>query len=107
MTNDNFEAKLIDFGLVHVDGLSDSENIMREGIGTLAYLSLEVASEEYDEKTDVYSYCFVLFVLFTRHLPKPGTKDKLSNKQFLFPSPSSSISLFCTELIKKYISFEA
>ena len=75
MTNDIFEAKIINFWLVHVDGLSDSENIMTEGIETLTYLSPEVVGEEYDEKTDVYSYCVVLFVLIARHLPKPGTKS--------------------------------
>ena len=62
--------------------------------------------EEYDYKTNVYSYGIVLYVLFTGNLPKQSMKDKLNNKPIQFPPPSRSLSSYCIELIKKCLSYE-
>lgn len=44
---------------------------LTKGIGDLAYMSPEMVNEEeYDNKTGVYSYCIVLFTLFTGNLLK-------------------------------------
>lgn len=60
-----FEAQLIDFGLPHVEELKNTMSSMTKGIGTPAYMSPEMSNdEEYDNKTDVYSFGVLLFVLF-------------------------------------------
>ena len=107
MVNYIFEAQLIDFGLAYVDEMKTTTFTSKtKGIGTLAYMSPEMANEEdYDNKTDVYSFGVLLFVLFTRRFPKQSMKDKLSNVEIQFPPASSSISKFCINLIKKCMSF--
>ncbi|KAK8888329.1 hypothetical protein M9Y10_039396 [Tritrichomonas musculus] len=108
MINYIFEAQLIDFGLVHVDEMKNTMESMTKGVGTFAYMSPEMSKEEdYDNKTDVYSFGVLLWVLFTRRFPKQSLKEKLNNKPLTFPQPSSSISSFCIELIKKCMLFEA
>lgn len=68
MLNYIFEVKLIDFGLVHVSELANMNESLTKGVGTLAYMSPEMQNEEeYDYKTDVYSFGVLLFVLFTKH----------------------------------------
>lgn len=78
-----------------------------KGIGTFAYMSPEMSNEEdYDIKTDVYSFGVLQFILFTRKFPKQSLKDKLNNVEIQFPRPSPSISKFCIELIQKCMEFE-
>ncbi|KAK8837967.1 hypothetical protein M9Y10_035911 [Tritrichomonas musculus] len=99
MVNYIFEAQLIDFGLAHVDAMKSTMTSMTKGIGTLAYMSPEMSNEEeYDNKTDVYSFGVLLFVLFTRRFPKQNLKDKLNNKPIKFPEASHA-------LISPYQSF--
>ena len=70
-------------------------------------MSPEMQNEEnYDNKTDVYSYGILLYVLFNGNLPKQSMRDKLNNVPIKFPLPSSSISQFCIDLIRKCIAFE-
>ena len=70
MLNSIFEAKIIDFDLYHVES-EYREDYLTEGIGTLECMSSEMLNNEnYDNKTDVYSYGIVLFTLFTGRLPK-------------------------------------
>ena len=108
MVNYIFEAQLIDFGLAHVDAMKSTMTSMTKGIGTLAYMSPEMSNEEeYDNKTDVYSFGVLLFVLFTRRFPKQNLKEKLNNKPIKFPEASPAISPFTISLIKKCMSFEA
>ena len=64
--NSVFDSKIIDIGLVHASEMSATSTSLTKGIGTLAYMSPEMVNEEeYDSKTDVYSYGVVLFALFT------------------------------------------
>ena len=106
MLNCIFEAKIIDFDLVHV-GINSVSQSLTKGIGTLAYMSPEMMNEEdYDYKTDVYSFGVVLYVMFVGHLPKQSMRDKLTNKPLSFPSPSQSISSYCISIIKKCLAFE-
>lgn len=103
-----YEAKLIDFGLVHVDEVSGSKYSLTKGVGTLAYMSPEMASEEdYDNKTDVYSYGVLLHVIFSGRLPKQSLKEKITNKEAKLSKSSPSISKYCLEMIKRCMSFES
>ena len=107
MMNSVFESKIIDFGLVQGSDLSMSSSLTR-CVGTLAYMSPEMASEEeYDSKTDVYSYGVVLFALFTGSLPKQSMRDRMTNAPMKYPAASSKISEFCIDLIKRCTSFES
>lgn len=93
MLNKRFEAKIIDFGLVHVSEMLNGESFvsLTKGIGTFAYMSPEMLNEDdYDYKTDVYSFGVYLYVLFTGSLPKQKLNEKLSKKVPL-PNPSPSI----------------
>ena len=109
MLNYAFEAKIIDFDLVGFIKKKEDEESATKGVGTFAYMSPEMANEEdYDNKTDVYSYGIVLFVVFAGHLPKQNLKDKMTNsKPIRFPHSSPSISKYCIELIKKCTEFES
>ncbi|KAK8839890.1 hypothetical protein M9Y10_031603 [Tritrichomonas musculus] len=108
MLNYAFEAKIIDFDLVGFMNKEDLSESLTKGIGTFAYMSPEMTNEEeYDNKTDVYSYGIVLFAIFTGHLPKQSLKDKMTNsKPIRFPHSSPSMSKYCIELIKKCTEFE-
>ena len=76
--------------------------ILIEGIGTLSYMSPEMINEEnYDSKTDVYSYGIVLHYLFIGKLPVYNMKDKINGKAIPLPKPSSSITEFGIEMITK------
>ena len=102
-----YDAKIIDFDLVGFMNNDELKESLTKGIGTFAYVSPEMANEEnYNNKTDVYSYGVVLFAIFTGHLPKQSLKDKLNKKPVRFPHSSSSISKYCIELIKKCIDYD-
>ena len=107
-----FEAKIIDFGLVRIhEILSDKYSFVQEsmtkGVGTFAYMSPEMLNQEdYDYKTDVYSFGIVLYFLFVGSLPTQSLRDKLIGKKVEMPRPSQSISKCCIELISKCLSFE-
>lgn len=108
MLNYAYEAKIIDFDLVHIsEEIKDMNQSLTKGIGTLAYMSPEMSNEEeYDNKTDVYSYGIVLYGIFAGRLPKQNLKDKMTNKNPIrFPHSSSSMTKYCIQLIKKCIEF--
>lgn len=93
MLNSGLEAKVIDFDLVHVTkNVVDNTNIsMTKGIGTLAYMSPEMQNEdEYNHKTDVYSFGIVLHVIFTGKV----LIELELEKNTLFSSSSSLILNF-------------
>ena len=70
-------------------------------------MSPEMLNEkEYNNKTDVYSYGIVLFVLFTGRLPKQSIREKLDKVPLKFPKVSSKISQYCINLIKKCTFFD-
>ena len=103
--NSVFDSKIIDIGLVHASEMSATSTSLTNGIGTLAYMSPEMASEEeYSNKTDVYSFGIVLHYIFTGGLPAYSMKDKMLGKQIPLPSASSSVSEFCIDLISKCTS---
>lgn len=63
---------------------------MTKNIGDFIFMSPEMQNDddEYDIKTDVYSYGVIIYNFFTGKLPKfPPT----------FPLPSQSISICCIE----------
>lgn len=107
MLNGNFDSKIIDFELVHVTDIFNENKSLTKGIGTLAYMSPEMQNEDdYDNKTDVYSYGVLLHVLFSGNLPHQKMQDKLNKLPCQLPKPSYSISFICIELIRKCLSPE-
>ena len=111
MLNSVYQAKLVDFGLVRIHEClpeySYTADSMTKGVGTLAYMSPEMLNEEeYDYKTDVYSFGIVIYFLFTGNLPKQSMKDKMKGKEINLPEKSSSISDFCIQLIKRCLSYD-
>ena len=69
MVNESGTAKIMDFGLARIEG---SDRITTPGttIGTTAYMAPEqLAGEELDARSDIWSYGVVLYELFTGHLP--------------------------------------
>lgn len=87
MLNAVLNCKVVDFGLVRIlecfnENYSFVHDSMTKGIGTFAYISPEMLNKEnYDCKTDVYSFGILLFYIFVGKLPKQNLKDKLNGKQ--------------------------
>lgn len=92
--NSVYECKVVDFGLVRIHEFLDSEysfvqDSLTRGIGTFTYMSPEILNnEDYDYKTDVYSFGILLFYIFVGNLPKQNLKDKTNGKPIEIPSPS-------------------
>ena len=112
MLNSLFETKIADFGLVKVaESFIDSYSFVGETLtkkvgSSLLYMSPEMANEDnYNEKTDVYSFGIVLHYIFVGNLPKQSLTDKLNGKKIKMPSPSDSISPFCIQLIDLCLSY--
>lgn len=110
MLNSVLEVKLVDFGLVKVlenaiDGYNFVQESLTRGVGTLAYMSPEMLNEEnYNNKTDVYSFGIVLFFIFVGSLPRQHFRDIMRGNAIQMPSPSPSISQFCIDLISRCLS---
>lgn len=106
MLNDAFEVKLIDFGLIKIDEmLSDYsfvDSTRTKGVGTFYYMSPEMLNEDdYDSKTDVYSFGILLYYIFTGTILKIKLKDKLNGEPFELPNESENISKLCINLVYK------
>ncbi|KAK8884757.1 hypothetical protein M9Y10_043877 [Tritrichomonas musculus] len=103
MLNPVYEAKIIDFGLARVEEIS--QDSLTKGVGTFHYMSPEMANQEdYDIKTDVYSFGICIYYIFTGKLPDQSLRDKLNGKPIPLPKSSTTISPFCIELISKCTS---
>lgn len=103
MLNPVYEAKIIDFGLARVEEIS--QDSLTKGVGTFHYMSPEMANQEdYDIKTDVYSFGICVYYIFTGKHPEQSLRDKLNGKPISLPKPSTTISPFCIELISKCTS---
>lgn len=108
MMNDLFESKINDFCLAHAGNLTETVSSLTKGIGTFSYMSPEMLNEEeYDNKTDVYSYGILLFALFTGRLPKQSMRERLDKVPIKFPKVSRKISEYCIDIIKRCTSFES
>lgn len=107
MLNSFLETKLIGLGFVRINELlvnnfSYVKDSLAKGIGSFAFMSPEMANEEeYDSKTDVYSFGVILHVIFAGNLPNQSLNEKMSGKKFKLPNPSDSISPFCINLIEQ------
>lgn len=110
--NSFLKSKIVDLGLVKIKELlvpnySFSQTSFQKGFGSAIFMSPELLKEEdYDNKTDVYSFGILLYNVFTEKLPKYSLKDKNNQKDFPLPNPSSSISEFCINLISSCLSFD-
>lgn len=105
MLNSLFQAKIVDFGLVRFNEFLDesyslTKSSMSKGVGTISYMSPEMMNEEeYDNKTDVYSFGIVLYFLFVGSLPDYKIRDKMMGKPIPLPKASDSISKLCLSII--------
>ena len=110
MLNSVFQVKIIDFGMAKINEcLFDTETLntvsMTKGIGAYEFMSPEMINEEdYDNKTDVYSFGIILYFLFVGSLPKQSIAEKAKSIPIKMPSPSNYISKFCIELIEECLS---
>ena len=104
MMNHFFESKII--GLIHSNDFStEVGNQLKKGITTVAYMSPELVNEEeYDNKTDVYSFGILLYHLFTGSLPNQALRDKLNYVPIKYPQQSDNISNCCISIIKSCTS---
>ncbi|CAA0827645.1 Protein kinase superfamily protein [Striga hermonthica] len=106
LIDENFVAKVADFGLVHAskDGSICFEPVNTDIRGTPGYLDPEyVITNELTEKSDVYSYGVVLLELVTGKRAVQDNKNLVEWAQAYF-TPESRI----TELVDPYLghSFE-
>lgn len=106
-----FETKIVDFGFVRfcesaINDFRFVDDLLESKSKGLVYLSPEMASKnEYDFKSDVFSFGIVLYFIFVGKVPNQSLKDKLDGKSVELPSPSKSISLFCIKLIEMCLQY--
>ena len=102
---DNYEIKLIDFGLSKI--FAENNNIMKGSVGTLYYMAPEVIYGIYNEKCDVWSCGVILYMLLCGVPPffslnEEELKKKILNFDYNFNySIFDKISIDAKELIKK------
>ena len=71
----SYSTKIIDFGMAILVGVTEKK---QRPAGTLFYMSPELISNDYDQRTDLWSLGVILFQLITkRHLFKSSTQRYL------------------------------
>ena len=109
--DESFTAKITDFGVaIFEESIEDESLFMTKSVNkkftTFCFISPEMRNEEqYNNKTDVYSFGVLLLYIFTGKVPEQNMNDIVSRKKNL-PSPSSSISKECIDLISRCISMQ-
>lgn len=87
MFNAVFQVKLIDFGLAKInEHLLCDEAItsysLTKGVGLDDFMSPEMMmQEDYDNKTDVYSFGIVMCYIFVGRIPKQNITEKAKGKK--------------------------
>ncbi|KAG5616566.1 hypothetical protein H5410_016390, partial [Solanum commersonii] len=76
LLDDNFHAKLADFGISRAFSVDESSFVSTAVVGTIGYLDPEYAHlQKLHEKSDVYSFGVVLLELITGHPPVITSKN--------------------------------
>lgn len=67
------QPKLIDFGISRINSSGKRLTFIGESLGTPAYMSPEqVYGEETDHRTDIWTFCIVVYEIITGRLPFQG-----------------------------------
>ena len=102
--SDNFQLKLIDFGLSKV--LKTMNGLMKGEVGTLYYMAPEVLQGKYTLKCDVWSCGVILFIMLCGNPPfyskdEKGLKEKICNFDYNFDFPAfNKVSEDAKDLIR-------
>ena len=102
--SDNFQLKLIDFGLSKV--LKTMNCLMKDKVGTVNYMAPEVLQGKYTIKCDVWSCGVILYIMLCGNPPfyskdEKILKEKICNFQYDFSNPLfNKISDDAKDLIK-------
>ena len=102
--SDNFQLKLIDFGLSKV--LKTMNGLMKDKVGTVYYMAPEVFQGKYTIKCDVWSCGVILYIMLCGNPPfyskdEKILKEKICNFQYDFSNPLfNKISDDAKDLIK-------
>ena len=113
MLNSVFQAKLIDFGLVSINEiLFDAEMIgtltMTKNVGDDEFMSPEMMNDDddYDNKTDVYSFGGIMYFLFVGKMPNQSIKDKSMIKKIKMPEELPFVSKCCIDLMSMCLEID-
>ena len=102
--SDNFQLKLIDFGLSKV--LKTMNDLMKGQVGTLYYMAPEVLQGKYNLKCDVWSCGVILFIILCGNPPfysndEKILKEKICKYEYDFNNPNfNNISEDAKDLIR-------
>jgi calcium-dependent protein kinase len=88
--SDNFQLKLIDFGLSKV--LKTMNGLMKDKVGTVYYMAPEVLKGKYNIKCDVWSCGVILFIMLCGSPPfyaedEKKLKEKICKLEYDFNNP--------------------
>ncbi|KAA3634982.1 MAG: hypothetical protein DWP97_05720 [Calditrichaeota bacterium] len=89
IVNDEFRAKILDFGLATIQG---TEELTKAGstLGTFAYMSPEQAEgKEVDHRSDIFSFGVVMYELISGKAPFKDSNDAATLQNVLHKKPDS------------------
>lgn len=103
------KIKVIDFG---TSCSYEKGNKLKQKLGTPYYIAPEVLKKSYDEKCDVWSSGFIIYILLCRYPPFNGPNDKIIFQRvlegkFAFPEEDwNGISKSAKELIRRMLTYD-
>lgn len=112
MLDSNHQVKLIDFGLAKVNeilfGVDEMNTLtLTKNVGMDDFMSPEMFNgDDYDNKTDVFSFGIILYYVVFGRMPSYGMKERISGANVHIPKNSKSATKCCLKLLSSCLSID-
>lgn len=112
MLDSNHQVKLIDFGLAKVNeilfGIDEMNTLtLTKKVGMDDFMSPEMFNgDDYDNKTDVFSFGIILYYVVFGRMPSYGMKERSSGANVPIPKNSKMVTNCCLKLLSSCLSID-